>query len=66
VRKAGTGIAVTVVEGAGAAVIADNVIEQAPGGGVVGYRWAERATGDLARDGTAGPANLTVERNHVS
>jgi uncharacterized secreted repeat protein (TIGR03808 family) len=66
VRKAGTGIAVTVVEGAGAAVISDNIIEEAPGGGVVGYRWTERATGDLARDGADGPANLTVERNHVS
>jgi uncharacterized secreted repeat protein (TIGR03808 family) len=66
VRKTGTGFAVTVVEGAGSAVIADNVIEDAPNGGVVGYRWTERATDDLARAGTQGVANLTVERNTVS
>ena len=66
VRKVGTGFAVTVVDGAGAAVIADNIIEDAPNGGVVGYRWTERATDDLAKGGASGGANLTVERNHVS
>ena len=66
IRKAGTGIAVTVVEGAGSAVISDNVIDGARDGAIVGYRWAEPATGDLAVDGAGGYANLTVERNHVS
>ena len=50
IRKAGTGIAVTVVEGAGSAVISDNVIDGARNGAIVGYRWAEPATGDLAVD----------------
>ncbi|MBX3567996.1 MAG: TIGR03808 family TAT-translocated repetitive protein [Rhizobiaceae bacterium] len=65
VRKAGTGFAVTVVEGSGAAVIADNVIEDAPNGGVVGYRWTQRATDDLTRPGATAVPNLTVERNQV-
>ena len=48
IRKAGTGIAVTVVEGAGSAVISDNVIDSVRDGAIVGYRWAEPVTGDLA------------------
>ena len=66
IRKVGTGIAVSVVEKTGPAVISDNIIEAAPRGAIVGYRWAEAATGDLASSGNAGYANLTVERNHVS
>lgn len=66
IRKATTGIAVSVVEGAGPAVIADNVIEAAPEGAIVGYRWADPATPDLARSGAGGFPNLTVERNRVS
>lgn len=66
IRKAGTGIVVTVVEGAGTAVISDNVIDGAQNGAIVGQRWAEPVTGDLASSGNAGYAHLTVERNHVS
>jgi uncharacterized secreted repeat protein (TIGR03808 family) len=66
IRKAGTGIAVTVVEGAGTAVISDNIIEGASHGAIVGHRWAEPVTGDLAVSGNAGYTHLTVERNHVS
>ena len=65
IRKAGTGIAVSVVEGAGAVVISDNVISEARRGAIVGYRWADATTGDLARIGNDGHAHLTVERNHV-
>ncbi|TIS88212.1 TIGR03808 family TAT-translocated repetitive protein [Mesorhizobium sp.] len=66
IRKAGTGIVVTVVEGAGTAVISDNVIDGAQNGAIIGQRWAEPVTGDLAASGDAGYAHLTVERNHVS
>jgi uncharacterized secreted repeat protein (TIGR03808 family) len=66
IRKTGTGIAVTVVEGAGSAVISDNIIEAAQHGAIVGYRWADAVTSDLASSGNAGYAHLTVERNHVS
>lgn len=65
IRQAGTGIAVSVVEGAGAAIISDNVISETRNGAIVGNRWGKAATGDLARIGNAGFPHLTVERNHV-
>lgn len=65
IRKAGTGIAVTVVEGAGSAVISDNVISEAAKGAIVGFRWSDPVTADMASEGNAGYAHLTVERNHV-
>lgn len=65
IRRAGTGIAVSVVEGAGAAIISGNMISETPNGAIVGHRWREPATGDLARIGNAGFGHLTVERNHV-
>lgn len=66
IRRSPTGIAVSVVEGVGPAVIVDNVIEGATKGAVVGYRWSEPATVDLATAGAAGIPRLTVERNLVS
>lgn len=65
VRSSATGVAVSVVEGAGAAVISDNMFEATPNGAVVGYEWAKPVTGDLAREGTAHYRNVTVERNRV-
>jgi uncharacterized secreted repeat protein (TIGR03808 family) len=64
-RNARAGIAVTVVEGAGPAVISDNVISGSKDGAIVGHRWSEAVTGDMALEGNAGYAHLTVERNHV-
>jgi uncharacterized secreted repeat protein (TIGR03808 family) len=66
IRKAGTGIAVSVAEGTGAAVISDNLIDGAANGAIVGYRWTKPATGDLALDGAGAFANLTIERNRVT
>lgn len=66
VRDSRVGIMVSVVEGAGTALIADNVISGAKEGAIVGHRWAEAATGDLAPGGDTGYSHLTVERNHVS
>ena len=66
VRNAGTGIAVTVVEGAGSAVISDNVISETRKGAILGYRWSDAVTADMAVEGNAGYVHLTVERNHVS
>ncbi|MBA3449365.1 MAG: TIGR03808 family TAT-translocated repetitive protein [Pseudaminobacter sp.] len=66
IRKAGTGIAVTVVEGAGSAVISDNIIDGAENGAIIGHRWAEPVTDDLATGGNGRFSHLTVERNHVS
>ena len=63
VRDAQVGVAVSVAEGAGAALIADNVL-RARAGAVVGHRWRERATGDLARGGDV-PTHLTVTGNRT-
>jgi uncharacterized secreted repeat protein (TIGR03808 family) len=65
IRQADVGIAVSVVEGVGAAVITDNLIDGAKSGGIVGYRWVDAATDDLAKSPPGG-GNLIVERNHVS
>jgi uncharacterized secreted repeat protein (TIGR03808 family) len=66
IRKAGTGIAVSVVKGTGSAIVTDNAIDGAALGAVVGYRWSEAATGDLAAGAGKEFRNLTVERNQVS
>ncbi len=66
IRRAPVGIAVSVVDGAGSAVISDNLISGADKGAVVGMRWAETVTGDLSQDGAAGYPQLLVERNRVS
>ncbi|MGD9915613.1 MAG: TIGR03808 family TAT-translocated repetitive protein [Rhizobiaceae bacterium] len=66
IRQANVGIAVSVVEGVGSAVISDNVVEGAKGGAIVGYEWAKAVTGDMAAEGTGSLPRLTVERNRVS
>lgn len=65
IRNAGEGIAVSVVEGTGSAIISDNIIDGAVRGAIIGHRWSEAVTGDLAKEGTGLPG-LTVERNRVS
>lgn len=65
IRDAGEGIAVTVVEGAGKAIISDNVIDRARNGAIVGHRWSQAVTGDLAVEGAAAYPHLTIERNQV-
>lgn len=67
IRNSRTGIYVSVADGAGTAQISGNTITGAREGAVVGYRWKERATGDLAvQGGETGYPHLTVERNRVS
>lgn len=65
IRKCGVGIAVSVVEGAGVAVIADNVIDGAQDGAIVAYRWTEAASGDLAKSGAEAYPNLTIAGNRT-
>jgi uncharacterized secreted repeat protein (TIGR03808 family) len=66
VRGAPVGIGVSVVEGAGSAIVSDNIISGAAGGAVVALRFAEPASGDLAgSDGDRFPS-LSVARNRVS
>ncbi len=64
IRRADTGIAVTVVEGAGAAVISDNVVAETRTGAILGYRWSDAVTADFISGGAEGYGHLTVEGNH--
>ena len=66
IRGSKTGIYVSVVEGAGPTHIADNTITGATDGAVVGYRWKDPVTGDLARKEKSGFEFLTVEGNRIS
>jgi uncharacterized secreted repeat protein (TIGR03808 family) len=64
VRDAPIGIGVSVVDGAGSAVIADNVISGARRGAVLGMKYDEPATPELARGG-ASPPQLAISGNQV-
>ena len=65
VRKPGIGVAVSVVQGAGTALITDNLIAEARIGAVVGMEWEQRVTGDLTKDGIGKYAQLTLTGNRV-
>jgi len=58
IRGTRFGIAVSVVEGVGPVVVTGNLIADAVEGGIFGYRWAERATGDLTGEDQVGPTLL--------
>lgn len=62
IRRAGTGIAVSMVEGVGKAVIADNVISETQDGAIRGYRWAEAVTEELVSKTSPAP-HLTLSGN---
>ena len=64
IRDVGEGIAVSVVEGTGSAVISDNIVAAARNGGIVGHEWTKPVV-DLTTDGTGKFRHLTVERNQV-
>jgi uncharacterized secreted repeat protein (TIGR03808 family) len=66
IRRAPVGIAVSVVDGAGSAVISDNLISGADKGAVVGMLWDKTATGDLAQNGAEQYPHLLVERTRIS
>jgi uncharacterized secreted repeat protein (TIGR03808 family) len=59
------GITVSVAPGAGAAVIADNLISGAARGAIVGMEWKKAVTGDLAKDGAARYAQLSIGGNRA-
>ncbi len=64
VRTAGVGIAVSVTPGAGAAVIANNLIADAARGAIVGTEWRKFLAGDLAKDASR-YAQLAISGNRV-
>ncbi|MEN0087374.1 MAG: TIGR03808 family TAT-translocated repetitive protein, partial [Pseudomonadota bacterium] len=66
IRNAGTGIAVSVAEGVGAAMIVNNMIDGTARGAIVGHRWKDAATGDLVgkrANDNGGFDHLTVSGN---
>jgi uncharacterized secreted repeat protein (TIGR03808 family) len=66
IRRAPVGVAVSVVEGSGAAVINNNIISGASRGAIVAMHWAEEASGDLARSGAEAYPRLMIERNAIT
>jgi uncharacterized secreted repeat protein (TIGR03808 family) len=65
VRQAQIGIGVSVVPGAGAALIANNLISGSVRGAILGLDHKEVVTGDLARDGAGPHAHLTITGNRI-
>lgn len=64
IRRADIGIGVSIVEGAGRAIVSDNVVSEARRGAVRGMRWREIASEELrAREGVF--RNVLVGRNGV-
>lgn len=66
IREAPIGISVSVVEGAGSAVISGNIIEGAVDGAVIGTRWSEIVTGDLTSQNNRDFSWLSVHGNLIA
>jgi uncharacterized secreted repeat protein (TIGR03808 family) len=65
VRKTPIGIAVSVVPGAGSALISANLLSQVSRGAIIGMDHARPVTGELAGDGTNRHAHLSITGNRV-
>jgi uncharacterized secreted repeat protein (TIGR03808 family) len=65
VRRADYGIGVSVSPGAGAAVIANNLIAEARRGAIVGTEWDKVVTRDIAKDSGRAFPQLTLANNQV-
>ncbi|MGH6924968.1 MAG: TIGR03808 family TAT-translocated repetitive protein [Propylenella sp.] len=64
IRRTQIGVAVSVVEGAGPALITGNLVTGAERGAILGMRWDEVATGELG-DGKEAVEGVTVVGNKV-
>jgi uncharacterized secreted repeat protein (TIGR03808 family) len=65
IRKALAGIGVSVVPGAGTALVNNNMISETPRGAVVGLDHARAVTSDLSADGAQRFAQVMVGGNAV-
>src|SRR5690242_5629731 len=65
IRNAFVGIGISVAQGAGAALVDNNVISDAPRGAVVGLDHARTVTTDLSADGAQRYAQVVVGTNAV-
>ena len=66
VRDAGFGVAVSVVAGAGVAVISGNLFAGTTRGAIVGMEWHKAVSGDLALAGAERYPQLKISGNQVS
>ena len=66
VREAGFGVAVSVVAGAGVAVISGNLFAGTVRGAIVGMEWKKAVTGDLALAGAERYPQLRISGNQVT
>lgn len=65
IRDCGVGVEISVAPGAGQAMLSGNMIAGARNGAIVGMRWHERATGDLARTGARDWPTIRLADNSV-
>jgi uncharacterized secreted repeat protein (TIGR03808 family) len=65
IRAAATGMAVSVVEEAGQALIVNNLFDRTPKGAIIGHRWHDAVTGDLVTGSTRYP-HLTIAGNRAA
>ncbi len=65
IRATRTGVYVSVVEGIGSARITDNVFSKIEKSAIVGYRWHEAVTGDLAAPGSQTFPTLAIADNSI-
>jgi uncharacterized secreted repeat protein (TIGR03808 family) len=65
IRNAFVGVGVSVVSGAGTALVSNNVISEAPRGAVVGLDHARPITPDLTAEGAPRFAQVIVGTNAV-
>ena len=63
IRKSFVGIGVSVTEGAGRALVGNNVISDTPRGAVVGLDHAKPVTSDLSVEGAARFAQIVLGQN---
>ncbi|WP_237151509.1 TIGR03808 family TAT-translocated repetitive protein [Oryzibacter oryziterrae] len=66
IRKAGTGIGVSVVEGVGQTMISGNLIADVQAGGIRGMRWADFATDELVEAASGAYPGLILDKNSLS
>jgi uncharacterized secreted repeat protein (TIGR03808 family) len=66
IRGSNVGISVSVVGGSKSTVISNNIISQYKRGAIIGYRWSEPKTNELAGKLFSGYDHLTISGNQVS
>ncbi|MCP4099544.1 MAG: TIGR03808 family TAT-translocated repetitive protein, partial [Planctomycetaceae bacterium] len=66
VRGSKVGVRVSVVEGAKSTVISNNIISDHKRGAIIGYRWRDAKTSELAGRLLSGYEHLSISGNQVS